>query len=302
MSKSKKIAIIVAVCLIVVGLIATIPAVIVSEFDFNKLNGIKIVSKTFDVEESFEKIDILSTECDIRIFPSEDESCKVICNQRDDQLSSVEVKDNTLAISQTDNRKWYEYLSFWRGDDISISIYLPKDEYQSLCIKTASGDVEIPGGFSFFEAELSSSSGDIAFQGNAKSLYVCSTSGDLSIKNAEADAMSTKSTSGGILLSNIGAQSLEAESTSGDIILKSAAIDGSLSAKSTSGDINLDSVDAKSLEMSSSSGDIIGSILSAKNFVADTNSGDIDIPTSDSSAGECIISTTSGNIKIKVLS
>ncbi len=358
MKKSKKAAVITGVSCIAVGLIATLASLVWIDFDFTKLNTTTFETTSYEIQENFQNIDIRDFVCNIRLVPAEDGVCRVVCAETDRITNTVEVIEDTLTITRTDRRRWYERIQIWWGNDLSVTVYLPEKTYQSLYLKTVSGHIEVPDTFSFSDVELLSTSGDISFAaGSSKGLLIQSTSGHIRAQNAAggpveavttsgdivlsditADTLHVKTTSGHIRVENITAGSAQAVTTSGDVLLSEATADSvqtkttsghtilsdltvdTLQAKTTSGDIRLSSAiisghadlqavsghiqlkdsDAGSFAIQTVSGDVTGTILSPKNFATAAASGDMQIPSSDTSAGNCSITTTSGHIRIDI--
>lgn len=112
--------------------------------------------------------------------------------------------------------------------------------------------------------------------------------------------MSLNCVSGDITLKDIHADDLSANTTSGDITLDRVLISGMIDLDTTSGDIELDEVDSEAANFSTGSGDISGDILSGKDFRADSGSGEIRVPQSDSNAGIWDLSTGSGDIDLNI--
>lgn len=302
MSKGKKNAVIIATLLIVVGIIVTVVAMALIRFDFTKLNTMKFETKTYEVQDSFANIDIHGVECDIRLVPATDNRCKIVCSDSKKIVHNVSVDDNTLKVSRNDTRRWYERIGVLWDNDLTVTVYLPKAEYENLYIKTVSSDIEVPSGFAFKKAELFDTSGDVLFIGTADELTVKSVSGDIKVGKSTNGIVGVESTSGDISVSNMTADALTAATTSGEIELSSVFANGRAALKAVSGDVELDNCDAESFEIKTVSGSVTGSLMSDKNFVTHTTSGDVRIPQSDSSAGVCEITTSSGDIDLKVLS
>lgn len=344
MNKTKKICLIASAIAVALGICISIFICVITNFNPYKNTTVKFEEKVHLIDEKFENIKIDNTLCDIFIIPSEDEECKVVCHDEKKRYHTVEVIDNTLTINSIDSRKWYEefYFGFifnW-NDSISLSIYLPKKEYTELYVNTFSGDINIANSFTFKNAKVESTSGDIKcsakFKGDVK---FDSTSGDIELSNVSANNISADTTSGDINISSISADNISADTTSGEVeisyanakdklyadstsgdlnILDSKAYDiflestsgdvnmrntvslGNLKIESTSGDIEFYRCDGKSINFNSVSGDIEGSLLTEKLFLTDTTSGDISVPNCISDE-QCRITTTSGDIEVTIL-
>ncbi len=280
MKKTKNTAIIIAVMMIAVGLVASFSAMVAMGFDFTKMNTLTFVTNTYTVDESFSGISINGAECDIRLYPSEDGVCKVVCHESDKISHSVEVKEKTLTVERHDNRKWYEHIGvYWGG--MEIALYLPQSEYDALYAKTLSGNIVIPEGFSFETAVVQSTSGNVSFSAEVN--------GNLKVK----------AVSGNVEMFNVTSQSISVETTSGEIDFSNVIASLNIHCKSVSGDVVLQRCDADSLRLSSTSGNITGCLLTEKVFLTDTTSGKINVPRT-TSGGQCEITTTSGNIDFDV--
>ena len=303
MSKAKKVAIIVAISMIVVGILTMTAAALMSGFDLTNLTSQDIQTKTFEIKESFSKIEINSIDCDVEIMPVSDGRCKVVYKGMEKMLDTVEVKDDKLFIKQVDRRKWYEYISFGWIDENAITVYLPEEEYQSLLLKTVSGDISVSNDFTFYCAETMSTSGDVSFLANVEdNLRIKSTSGKIRVKNIADGKVEVITTSGDVFMTEGTPYQLKIKTTSGDVKISSVISEDAAMIESMSGDIRMERSDAGSFHMKTTSGDISGSILSRKDFDVETASGDIRLPKSDSSAPKCEISTSSGDVEMEIIS
>lgn len=282
MKKSKKVAIIAAIVMLIVGSLISIGALVSLNFDFLKLSSGNFVTNTYTIDDDFSDIFVNGDVCDIRFVPAENNVCKVICNENDNILYSVNVEENTLRITKYDDSKWYEHIGIYFGGSAELTVYLPQRDYESLKIENASGNVNIDESFSFGSADITSATGDIDFSANVTGrTNIFSVSGDINIFGINCENIKVSTTSGNILLSDVIAND-------------------SINCESISGEINLNSCDGKNLDIKTTSGDVKGTLLSGKDFIADTISGNINVPNS-SSEERCQISTVSGNIDISVI-
>lgn len=303
MSKAKRIVIITALSLIALGILITAAASVYIGSDYSQLDTNDIKTRSEVLTEPFEKIDINCIDSSIYVLPSSDGSCRIIFSDTEKTPHTFEIANGKLTVKQTDSRKWYDFINIsWSYEEIGVTLYLPEATYKELYIKTVSGDIELPDGFEFADTTLLSTSGDIECNADISGeLTARSTSGDLEISGAIENSAVITSTSGDIELKDMTADDLTAKSTSGNVELDRVTVAGECLLKTTSGDVLFDHCDAASFDLKSTSGDIKGDILSPKNFSADTVSGDVSVPNSDTSAGECVVKTTSGDIRIRIL-
>lgn len=319
--KHTKKAILVAVALVAAGLVIAFGGMAAMNFNFNKMNTLRFTTNTYSVDESFTNISIETAECDIRFLPSEDDSCKVVCEESKEIFHSVSVKNNTLTIDRTDARQWYKRIVGIYWGDMTITVFLPQTAYKSLSVLNVSGNTTIPEDFSFTVAKIRSTSGDIDFLApvekdlslktvsgnlhaegtNPKNLDAQSTSGDIDYADSiVSDDMTIDTVSGKIRCSNVSASGdINMETTSGKVTLSGVTAAKTIQIETVSGNIELKSCDADSLWLKSTSGKVSGTLLTEKKFLTDTTSGKVNVPGS-ASGGKCEIKTTSGNIQFEI--
>lgn len=316
--KAAKNTLIVALAFIIIGLFISLGGLIAMDFKFTELNTADFVTNTYSVSEEFTNISVKSAECNVRLLFSDDDSCKVVCNERDNITHSVTVENGTLIIDRTDKRKWYEHIGIFFGK-MEIIVYLPKTEYESLYVSTVSGDIEVSDDFTFAEADIHNTSGDVNFSAfvnkdlsvktvsgkikvndiQCESVTLQSTSGDVDLSVSVNEELYVKTVSGSIKLTDIQCKNVTAQSTSGGIIFSKVTASGNIHIESTSGKVELLTCDADSLWIKTVSGDVYGRLLTDKIFITNTVSGSIDVPRS-TSGGKCEVNTTSGSIKFDI--
>lgn len=302
MSTGKKIAIIIAAALMGLGILCSTAAAVLLGFDFTKLNAADLSDKTYEIHESFDSIDIYETEYTIRLQPSEDGVAKVTCRESEDNGHTVTVENGTLKITRTDRRKWYEHIGIFWANDTTLTLHLPQSQYKTLSAQSVSGHLIVPEAFTFESATLCSTSGDIFCYAQVKdSFSATSISGEVVLKNQTGGTLTASTTSGDLHLFDICVSSIALTTTSGDIECNAVIADGQLQMEAVSGNVELNKCDGGSLQIKTVSGDIIGTLRSGKWFITNTTSGDIRVPTSHKDGGNCALTTTSGDIKIALL-
>lgn len=339
MKKGKKIALMVAGCMILVGLVMTAGGFATVRFDVSRLNTVSFETNTYEVAETFHHISIDGAGSDVRLYPWEEDTCKVVCTEEDDVTFAVEVKDDTLHIVRHNSgvRILHFGVSF---EETGISVYLPGKTYESLVIHTTSGNVTAPEALQFSSADIRSTSGEIKMLasigdslgvqttsgdihiGNTAPdrLDVQSTSGDITIENGKANgeiqirstsgevtladvrgkAIAFDTTSGDITLSGVQGEAITAATTSGEITFTKVISEGSMRLKTTSGDVELRSSDGEDIAVRTTSGRVSGTLLSEKIFRIDTISGDVNAPYS-ASGGKCEVTTRSGDVDFQII-
>lgn len=298
MKTAVKVSIIVAVVLILVGSVISFSAISSMNFDFTKTQSGSSREKSYTIDDSFINITIDTVEADVRFEPSADGKCRVECVESTNIYHTVKTVNDTLVIKRVDERKWYEHIGFF-WINMRVTVYLPQAQYDALHVKTVSGDIHITDIFSFKEAEVQSTSGNIGFMANVKNdLRVKSVSGNLTVSGIQADSFSVHTTSGDISAYDVLCGRFNIDTVSGDVRMSDVNA-GNMHIKTVSGDIAMTSCDAEDIELKTTSGDIRGSLLSGKSFQTHTTSGRVSVPQS-SAGGECRISTVSGDVSISV--
>lgn len=307
---------IVAICLIVVGMILCLVALLNADFDFSKLDTANTVSNTHNISEEFDSIKIETVECNVSFVPGE--QCQIVTQESEKQPISVEVSDGALTIRQEDQRKWYDHIGiFWTEQ--KVTVYLPQAEYDKLSVNTTTGIIRIGEEYTFADVSLTSTTGKIQCSSNVTGTYVVSaTTGDISLEKASPESLSVacttaritlshiavtnglnaNTTTGKLSLSNCTAGTINAECTTGKLTLTDTVAVGQLKAETSTGDIMLTNCDAATLDLESSTGAITATLLTEKVVFAETGTGKINVP-KNTTGGTCTVETGTGNITVK---
>ncbi len=282
MSKGAKIWLITATVLIVLGLFMFVGVMVAQNWDFAKFGSVTYVTNTQEVSMDFDKININVDTAQVEFVPSENEDCKVVCYETEKIRHTVAVNDGALEIKVHDSRKWYEFVGISFGTP-KITLYVPNKKYDSLCIETDTGDVNLPKEFAFK---------DVTIAGDTSDVYCnASISGTISI------ALST----GNIELDGIAMDQLLLSTSTGDMRLQSVTVDNDIEIETDTGDVILENCDAADLFIETSTGDVRGTLLSEKVFIADSSTGRVSVPKTVT-GGRCEIITSTGDITIDVKS
>ncbi|MBO5088927.1 MAG: DUF4097 family beta strand repeat protein [Lachnospiraceae bacterium] len=277
MKKAKKIAIIVAVCMIAVGFISAFTSFASVGFDVAKVDTVEWKTNTYEIKESFENISVEGLEAKVTLVPSTDGTCKVVCTENDNVYDEVKVENDTLTIKRTSKGKW-QFNFGVSLEEVKITVYLPKTEYKKLVLNNTSGRLEVPTAFTFEEAKVANSSGKIIFKADV--------TGALSVEN----------TSGGIDVGENQVGSLTVAESSGGIQVASVHVENDVQASSTSGGIHISEVECKNIVAKGSSGSIrLSSIVAKENLEVDGTSGSIQL--TDVECANVTGGNSSGSIK-----
>ncbi len=315
----KKVMIIVAVALVILGAVVCVIAAATMHFDLKKMDNGNYETNTYAVKEKFDSISIDVTTEKITFKPSEDGKCKVVCLEEENLKHDVSVSRGILTIKEEDERKWSDHFGFYTRTP-EITVYLPEGGYADLSIKTDTGDIRIPADFSFENASIKGETSDIDFYAPVKDLLEINVStGDITVENITAGELDFKSstghmnvssvkcdgditlslTTGKIRLQDITCRNLTSKGTTGDLNMKAVIASGNFNITRDTGDVEFDACDAAEIYVKTSTGDVTGTLLSEKIFFAESDTGKVSVPKSVN-GGRCDISTDTGKIDISV--
>jgi DUF4097 and DUF4098 domain-containing protein YvlB len=300
MGKATKIALTVAGACVVAGALVAGGALAALGFDFRALSTTQLQERTYEVQEPFQSIDISVPESDVRLLPAADGRCRVVCAQGEQITDTVAVENDTLTITRQDARKWYQRMGISWVDAPAVTVYLPETEYRSLTVQTVSGELQAPEDFTFATAKVKSTSGDLTLRSKVTDgVTAKSVSGDITLDSVSGQVQVT-TTSGDVEVGRSAARTLTVTTTSGEIDLEDVSVEQGARITCVSGDVELERFDAETIQIKTVSGDVAGSLRSPKNFVIQTTSGRVQTPPSDPAAGECAVTTTSGDIHLEL--
>lgn len=321
MKKAKKIAIIVAVCMIVIGFISALVSLVCVGFDFTKVDTQEWETNTYEIEEAFDNISIDGLEATVSLVPSTDGTCKVVCTENDNVYDEIKVENSTLTIKRISKGKW-QFNFGLSLEEAKITVYLPKTEYKKLVLDNTSGRLEVPTDFSFEEADVANSSGKISFKADVTgTLSVENTSGGIEVGENQVGSLTVAgssggiqlasvcvendievgSTSGGIHISDVECKNMVAKGSSGSIRLSSIVVKENLDVDGTSGSIQLTDVECANVTGNNSSGSIkCSNVIASGDIGLENNSGGISLEACD--ATNLKLSATSGSIRGSLLS
>jgi DUF4097 and DUF4098 domain-containing protein YvlB len=319
MRTTTKVWLIIATSLVLVG--CTLFAGVMSTlgWDFTKLSTVEYETNDYEITENFKNISIITDTADIVFVPSKNSKAFVFCYEQKNEKHSITVKDNTLVIKALDRKKWHEYIGInFKTPKITVSI--PQGEYGKLLIKGNTGGVEIPKDFKFENIDIEESTGSVTnYASAAKDIKIKTSTGDILAQSISAFEVELLVSTGGITASNITAKGDMKVSVStgkanltdieckdfmstgntGDIYLRSVIAREKFSIERSTGTVKFDSSDAAEIFVRTDTGDVIGTLLTDKVFIAQTDTGYVDVPKTET-GGRCEIITDTGNIKLEI--
>ena len=319
MKKSIMISLIVAGALVLFGAGLFAGAMTAVGWDFSILNAYEVVNNTYDVDEPFTNISIDTDTADIRFAKSSDGKCRVATRDTSNHIYSVAVVDGTLHIQMGFKGLFEIGIGVY---DSFVTVYLPEDAYGTLTIKEYTGDIEIPGNFSFESMDIELDTGDVvSYADTIGTCRIAATTGDIKVENASVGALALRTTSGDIavsdvvcagnfsvnvrtgdtILTNLTCTDLTSTGTTGELKLTNVIASGKLDITRDTGDVTFEGSDAASIKVKTSTGDVTGTLLSDKIFRYKTSTGRDELPQT-TTGGVCDITTNTGDIIIRIAS
>ncbi|MBQ4641800.1 MAG: DUF4097 family beta strand repeat protein [Oscillospiraceae bacterium] len=318
MNRKTKIWLIAATALVILGLVMFAGVMSAYSWDFDELGIERFGTSGVTTNEQIRDISIQTDTADIVFLPAEDGVCKVICYEKESERHSVTVQDGVLTI-RAEKKKWYENIGI-SFDTPEITVYLPGREYGKLLIKESTGDVEIPDVFRFESVDITTSTGDVETEASvAETLKIKTSTGDIQVKNVTADTLDLSVSTGHITVANVTCEgdiqtsvstgktnitdlkckNLLSYGDTGDLFLHNVVAGESFSIVRSTGDVNFVACDAGQILVKTDTGDVTGSLLTDKIFLAQTDTGSVNVPKT-TSGGKCEITTDTGDIKLEI--
>lgn len=319
MSKTAKLWLITAACLILSGCALFAGVMAVLGWDFTALQSQPIELYCHRIDEPVTSVRIQTDTADIRILPADGTEASVQCREPSNLRHHVRMEEGTLVIELEDDRAWYEHISIGFHSP-QVDVYLPRGAYEALTVKSDTGDVDVSAEFSFTSMDISEDTGDVTSAASVSgAVRIRTDTGSIELKGITAGSLELKTSTGDVTASNITCagdiavtvttgstkmtavtcQSLTTTGSTGDLTLSGVVADEYFSVERSTGDVEFNRCDAAELTVITDTGDVSGSLLTDKIFMVDTDTGRKDVPQSVS-GGPCRITTDTGDIRIAV--
>ena len=319
MSKSKKIWLLIAASLMLVGVLLFVGVMNVLQWDFTRLSTGGLQTNRYEVTDEVLSISVNTATAEISLLPATDGKCTVECYEREYAKHTVTVEEGRLSIESVDTRKWYEHVGIHFGTP-RITVYLPKGAYEALSVEATTGAVTVAKDFTFAslgieqttgsvkcyasatgEIGIHTTTGKVLVEGvTAGALDLSVTTGDVTVRDTVCtDGVRADVSTGDALLAGVSCASLFTEGSTGDVMLERVLVRETLTVTRTTGDVTILASDAAELWIQTTTGDVEGTLLTEKIFLVDTTTGEKDVPATVQ-GGRCEIHTTTGDIEIKL--
>ena len=317
MKRSTVIWLIIAAALVIIGGIIFCIVMIRGKWNFTSLDTENYITRTVDIDKSFENISFETDVDEIAFAPSEDGKCRVEFYEIEDRPHTADVSEGTLCIASDKTGGWH--ISFTISSP-KITLYLPLKEYGSLMINEDTGNIYIPHDFAFDSIDITASTGNVGcFASAADKIRIILSTGNISIDGVSAKDAELQVSTGAIIVSNAAVSNMFSTSvttgrseytnvtcrgftstgSTGRINLNNVIVSETLSVERSTGDVIFDGCDAAEINVKTDTGDVMGTLLSEKVFLTSSDTGDIDVPKT-TSGGTCEIITDTGDISIEI--
>lgn len=254
------------------------------------------VSKTYTIKDIYNDIKIEGNNFDINIYLSRNNENKIVYVENKKITVEPKVVEGVLMINQYDNRKFYDTL--FNFSHFNIDLYLTKESINSLNIKGRVGDVDVHEGFTFNDAIINNSTGDVEFKSNViSSLNIKNSTGDIEVENSSIGDAIIETKTGDIELINVNCNKLDIKVSTGDTELTNVLVATDFNLNGSTGDLDFDDFDASNIYVTLTTGNVKGTILSNKIFNAQSETGSVKVPETYT-GGICKIKVSTGNIQI----
>jgi len=286
---------------------------------YNLITTKKLETNEYKINDNFKNIKIITDTSNIAFRTSEDSNSLIVCNEQKNINHIVKVKDGTLLIEVNDTRKWYEHIGI-NFNTPKITIYLPKNEYGELMIKSSTGDVNIPKNFKFSSIDILEDTGNITnyasvyknikiktSTGNIKTENIIANMIDLSTSTGKVDIIDVicsddikiNVSTGNVNIVDVNCKNLLSKGSTGNISLKNVIATEKFSIERSTGNVKFKDCDASDIFVKTDTGNVTGSLLTNKVIFAESDTGNIDVPKIIADE-KCEVITNTGDIKITI--
>lgn len=319
MSRKTKAWGITAIVLMIAGTVLFAAGMMLQDWDFAKLDTTTFVTNEYTIRQDFQKISVQTDRADLILLPSDGDTCRVVCFEEENIAHRAEVKEDTLIIRSEDERAWYEHIGIFFGRS-KITVYLPQTTYESLLVRSDTGDVKIPTKFSFAEISVTGNTGRIeCLASTSGKIKLATDTGDISMEHVTAGGLELAVSTGRVTLSDVQCRgdatvkvstgksvltdlicnNFVSTGNTGDISMKNLTAKQKLFVERSTGDVKFDHCDGAEIQVKTDTGDVKGTLRSEKVFFAQTDTGRVEIPKT-TAGGICDVTTDTGDILLKL--
>ncbi|WKY44411.1 DUF4097 family beta strand repeat-containing protein [Eubacteriaceae bacterium ES2] len=310
MQSIKKIIMLIAGGLIILGLVIVFLAFALAGFNWHSFNTALPDEEhiySYDLA-GVSSLSVSELDAEVLIVGSDEDNIKITCSENKKDAYGIQLHANgELDINRSFYKHWYEYIGFnISNKKRTLTVSVPRSFSGEVDVNTMSGDLDLNNFDGINALNISTSSGQITITNVTANDYIKAStmSGDFALDTLHTgNEIELETSSGEIQVSNGEiAGNMTVSSLSGNIDLSDTQINGDSSFNSSSGEVRLNLFSAKNISVTTLSGDVEGRILGDPGnytITADSLSGTINIPQSANGKNTFDMSTSSGNIDIE---
>ena len=285
----------------------------------NEIKQEEILTHTYEIKEAVTNFELKLNTADLEFKVSTDGTNKIVLEEKEKQYHEVKEENGTLFINAIDTKPWYEKIFMFSFKKMTVTFYLTETSYETFNLKSATGDVLIPGDFTFENETIELSTGDINSKAIVnKALSIKTNTGDVTLTDIKPESLTLITDTGNTNLENVEvtndvvlsastgrinvknskAVNANIKTSTGKVNLEGYVGSGSLEINTSTGDVVIADSDAASINIATSTGDVNATFLTGKSISYETRTGDVNVP---SSIGEpCHIKTSTGDITVAI--
>ena len=240
-----------------------------------------------------------------------------MCYEEENDPRKVETQGDILSISRSRKWKWNLGITM---DTPEITVYLPNSHYGKLSVDSNTGNVLIPGDFSFDSIDIKLDTGDISCKASASgdisvstdtgrievaelsasSMNLMSDTGRMDISDVElTERISITESTGRVVMNNVSCRDLISDGDTDSLTMTNVIASGEFNLERDTGNIEFNRCDAETIYVNTDTGSVTGTLLTDNVFIIETDTGSVDVPKSIT-GGRCEITTDTGNIRITI--
>ena len=292
----KKVLLIIAIALVAAGLLITACAFIFFEVSTSNLMNVTYETNTYPVEGDFANIEIDTHTTDIFFARAEDGNARIVCEEPEKLHHAVKVEDGTLKVALEGKKNFSFYTK-----DMTMTVYLPATEYESLRVNNSTGDVTLSKPFVFDNIKIDLSTGGIFLNDlSATTIDLTTSTGKIEAERIDCSGtISVQVSTGNTVLTDVTCKNLKSTGSTGNLILGDVVASEGFDLERSTGNIRFARADAETITAKTSTGKVTGTLRSDKIFITKTSTGSINVPET-TSGGVCKITTSTGKIEIGI--
>ena len=224
----------------VIGAVIIVKTLFQAGFDAENFNTAEYVMNACDLEEAYTNLSVRGDIENVILVASGDEKCHVTFREEERAPHQARVEKDTLTITVTDDRRWYEKIGFWT-EGPTVTIALPKADYGEIVIENNMGDVTITD-VTCKNLRLNGNTGDAELIRviAGEEIRVSLNTGDVRFEECDGMSIRVETVTGDVTGSFLSGKRFETKTNTGDIEVPDSSEGGTCRVKTNTGDVKLE--------------------------------------------------------------